>query len=251
MVTYPPAPKFSAGDKRLLSLLSTLLLERLDAASSMSNLPGDNIALTDAEAEELALLLERLLDDPDFKKACVFIEELGDHKGRNLSFLREIYLSARRKLGRSRAVASIQWSDFLARLGLREPDAWYVRGKPMSLDYFRGMERKLFHAADLNPRVVSFVMKLIAQQDAQLEEIRAGRRSIIKGTIDKALRAPLLKLRAAGAKVAKRDISSKRVAATITIVSNLSVLYTTRDWSVTSVLSTLAGALIEATAEDK
>ena len=42
-------------------------------------------------------------------------------------------------------------------------------------------------------------------------------------------------------------VSRERLVGTATIVSDLSVMFTTRDWSVAGTLSTMAGALIMAT----
>lgn len=44
-------------------------------------------------------------------------------------------------------------------------------------------------------------------------------------------------------------LSKSRLAAVISIVINSSVLFTTRDWSVTGTLSTMAGAMIAASDE--
>lgn len=77
MAIYPPTPKLSSDDKRLLILMARLLLERLDRMPSQSNLAGDQIALTDVEAEELLQLLERFASSEEFRRACYFVEELG------------------------------------------------------------------------------------------------------------------------------------------------------------------------------
>jgi hypothetical protein len=249
MAIYPPTPKLSVNDKRLLALMGRLLLERLDRLPSQSNLSGDQIALTDAEAEELLQLLEQLVSSSEFKRACFFIEELSSQKA-NFRPLREIYLSARKQLGRSRAVASMHWSDFLARLGIRSPDAWHIRTIPMSLDHFHGMERKLLASAQLNPRVVSFVLKLAAAQDAELEAIRTGNRSLVRDAVRDTIAVPLSKLRSMHGKIIDRDLSATRIAAAMTVICNSSVLFTTRDWSVTGTLSTMAGALAGSIAKD-
>src|SRR5262245_62738231 len=99
MAIYPPTPKLSSNEKRLLALMARLLLEKLDRLPSQSNLSGDQIALTDAEAEELLQLLDQLVSSSEFTRACFFVEELSLHQT-NFRPLREIYLSARKQLGR-------------------------------------------------------------------------------------------------------------------------------------------------------
>ncbi len=230
--------------------MARLLLERLDTLPSQSNLSGDQIALSDIEAEELLQLLEQLVSSGEFKRACHFVEELTAPQ-QNFRPLREIYLSARKQLGRSRAVASFHWSDFLTRLGIRAPDAWYVRSTPMSLDHFHGMERKLLLSAQLNPRVVNFVLKVVAAQDAGLEAIRAGNRALVRGAVRNAIELPLSKLRKMHGKVMDQDMSATSIAHAMTVICNSSVLFTTRDWSVTGALSTMAGALAASVVPDK
>lgn len=249
MSIYPPTPKLSANDKRLLVLMARLLIERLDRLPSQSNLTGDRVALTDDEAEELLQRLEQLVSDEGFKRVCYFVEGLSSPQ-KNLRVLREIYLSARKQLGRSRAVASMHWSDFLVRLGIRDHDAWHIRSTPMSLDHFHGMERKLLQSAQLNPRVVNFIMKIVAAQDGELEAIRAANRQLMKGTVRDAIEVPLSKLRKMHGKIVDRDMSATRLAAAMTVICNSSVMFTTRDWSVAGTLSTMAGAVTASIVKD-
>jgi hypothetical protein len=113
------------------------------------------------------------------------------------------------------------------------------------------MERKLLTSAQLNPRVVNFVLKIVAAQDAELEAIRAGNRSLVRDAVHNTIAIPLAKLRSMHGKIIDRDLSATRIAAAMTVVCNISVLFTTRDWSVTGTLSTMAGALAGSIAKEK
>lgn len=84
-----------------------------------------------------------------------------------------------------------------------------------------------------------------------METLRAGNRSFAKGVVRDAIEIPLRTLRKVHGKVKDQEMSATRIAAALTVVSNSSVLFTTRDWSVAGTLSTMAGALAAAAASDK
>jgi hypothetical protein len=76
MAIYPPTPRFSDADKRLLALLGRLLLERVEVRQTLSNLPMRSVALSDAEAEELLHRITQLLSSKEFLEAAHFVEAL-------------------------------------------------------------------------------------------------------------------------------------------------------------------------------
>lgn len=165
------------------------------------------------------------------------------------SNLREIYLSARQRRGRTRALASTHWAEFRVRLGIGQATLWGINARPMSLSYFQEMERKLLLAAGLHPRVVDLVMRVIELQSKAIEDIRHSRRSLTRGAIKQAVSEPFLKLQDHFSHIRDLKISSTKIAAAITIVSDISILFTTRDWSVTGTLSTIAGASAQVLSE--
>lgn len=243
MALYPPTPVYSETDKRLLMLLAKLLLECINSDSMGSNLPSNMVTLTDSEADELASSLEKLVNSRDFMETCYFVEGLTLQGTRNDPGIREIYLSARKRRGRSRAMASMHWSEFLVRLGLYKKAPWSVRCTPMDIEYFQRMEERLLAASGLHPKVVKLIMGVIDSQTPGLEEIREGNRSLKRGTVKPLVADPIFRWREHRREPLDLNISKKNVVAAITIVADASVLFTTRDWSVTGTLSTMAAAL--------
>lgn len=249
MALYRPKPIYSKSDKRLLVLIAKLLLERLDSDAAASNLASEMVALTDKEAEELVGLIEKLIKSREFQEACYFVEGVTLPESPEEGRLREIYLSARKRRGRSRAVASIQWEDFQARLGIIHQRPWYRRSLPMSYDYFLRMEKRLFIDLNLHPRVIELMMRVISNQAAEIEKIKSGERAIRHGTVRPLVADPIFRWREQRFESQDLKISTNRIVAAATIVADVSVLFTTRDWSVAGTLSMIASVLAPAAAD--
>lgn len=244
MVTYPPTPTLSTNDRRLIKLMATLLLEQIEGQSISSNRSADEVVLTDQEAGELLELLDRLVESKQFVETATFVEGLAGANTVNDRQLREIYLSARKRKGRSRAVASYHWAEFCVRLGIVKGPIWNVSATPMSLEHFYEMERRLLSAAGVAPRVIAVVMKVVIAQSSGLQRLREGKQSLSRGVVKQAIIDPFLRLRERSAqRIGSRQVSVTRVAAALTLMSDISIMFTTRDWSVAGTLSTMAGAL--------
>jgi len=160
------------------------------------------------------------------------------------------YLSWRRRVGKSRAVATIQWENLLGRVGIwttsrGNPDIWYrATANPMALDHFVRMEAKLATAAQVHPRVKNLILKLVNARLSFIEEVRFGRTKLPRRAISdppKELLAALQNDRTSP--IGPRPMKTSKLVAIMTIVMDFSALYTTRDWSVTAFLSTVAGAV--------
>lgn len=229
--------------------MAKLLLERMDSGAAGSNLPSGVVALTDREADELVDSLEYLVNSREFIEACYFVEGLTLPEAQGEPQLREIYLSARKRRGRTRALASTHWAEFQVRLGLAKKPAWNTRPAPMEIKYFQKMEEKLLSNLGLHPKVIELIMRVVSNQTPQIEEIRTGRRSLKHGTIKPLVADPIFRWREQRQKSRDLQVSATSIAAAVTIVADISVLFTTRDWSVTGTLSTMAGALAAASSD--
>jgi hypothetical protein len=115
----------------------------------------------------------------------------------------------------------------------------------MTLDHFFAMERKLFRATGVNPKVSNFISEQLYLQRGELEEVREGAKPLSKGSVKKVV-DEIFVLGLKG----MRSVSAVRISAVITIVANASVLFSTRDWSVTGTLSTMCGAIAAASIRD-
>ncbi len=111
----------------------------------------------------------------------------------------------------------------------------------MPLTHFLRMEAKLASAANVHPRVKALILKLVEAKLTLIEEVRFGRQKLR----DRAISDPPKQLLAALQKkdpVGKPPMKTAKLVGIMTIVMDLSAMYTTRDWSVAAFLSTIAGA---------
>lgn len=252
MATKPPTPKLSDTDKRLLLLMSKLVLEHLDHERHGGNMPPDRIALADHEAEELAEKLDSLLNSPQFIEATYFIEGLTQPGHLEEKRVREIYFSARQRFGRSRVQGSAKWADFKIRLGIKthasaSDSPFLVRSHPMPMDRFEALERQLLAASGVHPKVAELAVKMIAASRSRVEGVREGAETLPHGTLARIVGGSSARRLGTHQSLQDRLISIDRITAAVLIVSDIGVLFTTRDWGVTGVLSSWAGALGAAT----
>ena len=236
-----PNPAFSAHEKRLLALLAKLLLESLRQQDRVSNVAADEVALSDTDAAELLDLLQQLLTTRSFVVGANFVESLS--KGSSTQgATRETYLAERRDRGRPRSMASRQWAEFVRRLGLSPSYPSPLVPNPMPFDTFVRLEQRLLRTAGVNPRIGAVIVRAIAQTRGEIEDIRTGHRPISAGKILELIRN--LSNDLDSTRSPRREITVRRVVGVTTIVSNVSVLFTTRDWTVAGVISAMAGAAI-------
>jgi len=246
---YDPIPILEPRRRKLLVLLAKLLDESLDDEPSHSNRPAGKIVLTDSERQELRKLLSELASDRSFVVAVTFVDGLAGRSNLTESELREIYLSERRKRGRKRALASMHWADFLARLGRTSGPIYSLKSTDqMSFDYFHRMEERLFQALGFSQRVTNYLLRKISNTKPAVEAARdpLGEGLSPKRSLLAESRAELERLEMLlHDKISGHNVSVNRIASMTTVVSNLSVLFTTRDWSVAGFMSVIAGESIK------
>ncbi len=247
MAIYEPDIHFSKNDKKLLLLLSNFLLEKIEG-NEKSNLSKNFIALSDSEAKELTSLLEKLINTKEFIETSYFIEIMSSMGLATEKNAREIYLSARKRRGRSRAMASHHWAKYLSRLGIKfkhpphyqqnplKPNLYDVHPEEMlSPDQFYKMEKRLFEKAGIHPKVINVLLMLL---EKKAENIIVYRKplGLEKGSLKKIYTTLLKEIRARNA------ISKVNTCAALTLVANMSVLFTTRDWNAIGTISCMGGA---------
>ncbi len=238
-----PTPALSTSDKELLALLSRLLIEQLDDGGPMSNKAPDRVTLSDAEARRLFRLLTQLTSTREFLENSHFVEGITLPQAQSNKALREIYFAGRKRHGKSRAASSMKWADFEGRFGW-VPLAWRVAANPMSFEHFLDMERKLFESAELTKPVVDLLMSFIDSQRAYVELAREGKQPLVSGSIRRLMLDGLQSAERLSSSLA--DMPTSKVAGIATVVANMSVIFSTRDWGVAGTLSTIAGAGIAA-----
>jgi hypothetical protein len=248
LAIYNPELFLADTDRELLRLIGDLILSWNDQPHS--NAAGEQVPLSNAEAVRLLELLDQFVTSKKFVEGSYLIEKLFGAESLYDSELRDIYLSWRHRVGKSRAVAKIQWENLLGRVGIwttsrGNPDVWYrASARPMPFDHFVRMEAKLAHAAQVHPRVKALILRLVNARSSFIEEVRFGRDKLPAHTISDPPKELLEALRRdSSSPVGPPPMKTSKLVGIMTIVMDFSALYTTRDWSVTAFLSTVAGAV--------
>jgi hypothetical protein len=250
---YEPQPKLSSTERALLVLLAQLVTGQTTASN---NLPPDSAILSDAEAVLLIELLEEFSSTRKFVESAHFVERITQANIDQDSDIREIFLSWRKFYGRSRAMASTHWHDFLHRFGRIRSQYGYVRGLAqtageMPYYHFREMERLLLNRSNVGDRVKAIVLSVVDKYESEVEAARGGQFALPPGTISKLPAKIVMSLRHERKdKLGKLSLSSAQAAGLMTVLTDVSVLFTTRDWGVAGTLSTIDGGLA-ATAHPK
>jgi hypothetical protein len=241
MAALDPEMSFSRQDKELLGLLSRIVLEHETGPLGPSNVPRGKTVLSDADAAELVQLLNLFAQSRSFIEAAWFVEGLSE--GADTAELREMYLSRRAARGRSRALASTHWREFLTRLGTRQYRDFQMPGQ-LPFEQFLKLENRLLRSTGINPQVAEVVVRTIKKERDRISEIRAGDAPISDGTIRSSIVRLANALEDRDSRKYNREVDVRKAIGAIALISDVSVLFTTRDWSVTGTLSAMFSATL-------
>ncbi|WP_394688370.1 hypothetical protein [Hoeflea sp.] len=240
-------PEIHDGERisRAAQLLGRLIESQRSDFPSTNNVPADHVVFSQSEAAELAELLKFLSDDKRFWIKMKFVEGMLNFGPENEGYLRETYLSERRLLGKTRALASKQWADYLARLGIASPwSKWGSGATKMPFEHFRRMEEILLRRFRVPNGAISSAMDGLSQLEPEFdrglfeEGVRAARREFIEDFyrfIEKF--TDFLRSNRDGSVFS----TAKSISIMIVLVDS-SVLFTSRDWSAAGTMSTVAGS---------
>jgi len=242
-----PEIRLSKPDKELLALMARLILE--DAAGEFAaNRSPAVVRLSDAEARKLLSLLTQFVESRKFVEGSYFVEGLTNPNELREDRLREIYLSARKRNGRTRTMSSMRWAEFLARLGVDNSPYSYANPDPMTFDRFLALERRLYAAAGVHPDVAELLLAVLTSSRSQIEGARHRENSIQHGVVRSAIIQPFRSLlQSVNSRISDPRLTTTQVSAAMILVSDLSVMFTTRDWDVVSTLSAWGGAFASLT----
>ena len=249
MLIYEPQPKLSSTERALLHLLAELIVGQ---NNGLTNLPSDGAILSEREAGMLLQLLEEFAGSKKFVESAYFVERITQGDLETDSDLREIFLSWRKFYGRSRAMASTHWFDFTRRLGRTQSKLGYIRGltkapRAMPYSHFREMERLLLKRSGVSTRVQSLILSVVDKYGSDVEASRLGAKPLPIGSISK--------LPTTIAESIQNDVrfnlgtfnlNGAQAAGLMTVIADVSVLFTTRDWGVAGTISTIAGGFAAA-----
>lgn len=224
MAIYDPEIFLGRDDRELLRLLANLLLS-CEGGDAGRNLPAGKVPLSYSETKTLLELLEQFVTSKKFQEGAYFIEKLFSSGSLYDKELRDIYLGWRRRYGKSRAVATIQWENFLGRLGIwtrdrGNPNLWYrASASPMPMKHFLSMERRLATSAGLHPRVKALILDFLRAREVALESIRTGGAALRRGQVREPPTKLLAELRREEASpTGVAPISTSKLTGILTIV---------------------------------
>jgi hypothetical protein len=254
MPNKPPEISLSSDDRRLLVLLARLITD--ETPGTCNFVQEHEIVLSNAEAAELVYLLNEFADSRRFRDSAEFVEQIFSASGYSDSQVREIYLQWRKRNGRTRALASTHWQEFLVRLGQSKNRGGYYAGSPiiqarrMDVYKFLELEKKLLEHSNLTPTVRALVMRVIGAHASQIEAVRNGDSSLpansLKGLPQRVSREVEIEWRSA---TGPKPMSTQKLVGLITVVIDMSAIFTTRDWNVVGTISSMAGALVAASTD--
>ena len=243
MTIYEPENWLSPSERELIALLSKLLVQPvLDG----SNIQIDVVPLSPVEGCKLLELLEKLVNSRRFRETAYFVEGLSKYDDSDHFDLREIFLSWRKKRGRSRAMSSTHWRAFLNRIGITEfryssAARSDIPSPQMTYAYFKEMEYRLLARENINPRVGQLIMSVIDKYEDEVEQSRSGQLAIPQGAILRLVEKVMGRVEQRS-NLAVEPLKSGQVAGLCTIIADSAAIFTTRDWSVAGTMSTMAGA---------
>lgn len=192
-------------------------------------------------------LLEEFATSRKFVEGAYFVEKLTQRNIDEDGDIREIFLSWRKFYGRSRSMASTHWHDFLLRFGRIRYE--YARGLTrapyeMSYSHFREMERLLLTRSGVGDRIKSIVLTVVDKYQTEVESARRGDLPLPMGSVSKlpkAISSALQKQR--DDRIGAPTLSASQAAGLMTVLTDVSVLFTTRDWGVAGTISTIGGGI--------
>jgi len=185
---YRPSLILSKTDRELLVLLAQLALT---SQGWESNVSPEVVALSPREAAHLLDLLEQFANSKLFLEGAYFTEGVANGEAHTNDRLREIYFSWVVRRGGTRVASSQKWREFVLRAGFNSSsEAWmWPRGirrsplRPMPVDHFLRMEKRLLATAEVHPRVASLVLEFVQRSLPRLESLRERRATVRPGSV--------------------------------------------------------------------
>lgn len=243
MAIEKPRIRLLRYERRFLEILESYLLQVLEQTA----LSSPQVHLSNAELNELFSLVQAFGESKRFRESAYLIEALYREKiVASHSSLQRIHATKAGLTSGRNPWARHNWIDFNARAGNAPilPDR-PTNTKPMNFEHFLKMEEVLFEELQLETKVSELLLSEVRAQQGEIEHIRNSRKGLPSNLLYKLIESvPESFRKAPTSDFLNKPVETKKAAGILTIVANMSVLYSTRDWSVTGVLSTLAGAAI-------
>lgn len=227
-----------------MELLGRVLDEVYARPKFQMNHPYENIPMTDKELEDLHFLLDEYINSREFRLKAYFVESLFDRNLDSDARARSIYFAERAIRGRrSRTMSGRIWQNFKARLGLGLTFPATRPVRRMTYEHFQKMEGRLLSTMRLSARTIQKLLDQVSSAKLLVDSVRQRSRDLKDFSIKGALFEPILNLVRAHMLSPIRELPAAQISAVLLIVSNLGVIFTTRDWDAAGVISAIAAAL--------
>lgn len=252
MTIRRPSPRLGAENKRLLELLDQLLASA-KPPEEHGNKAANTVVLSDNEAAELGRHFERLLQSREFLEAVYFVDQIYGRSTVDFNALKSIFVAGSKRKGRrAQIMSTAKWHEFLVRLGAEKPMASSRAVQPMSFDHFLRMEETLlFKTLGFDARARDVLLHLVSGGRSKHErgvefdftKMRGERLDRPYEPEDSVFRRIKERAQAMFSDSIRKEASSQQLAGLTTLVTNVSVMFTTRDWGVAGTISTMCGAI--------
>ena len=243
MAIYEPKIERSEAEGRAIALLN-LLLERAAGSAGSANSGEHFLEISPAEAGELADFLFEFVRSRKFVEAAYFTESLSGPSPLSNDRAKEIYLSWRTRLGKTRVASTFTWNEFVVRagFGFTENAQMYVRAyrhpvQPMPLKHFLAMEVRLARAYGLSKTAIQIISDYYERRLGLIDELRRGQKGLARGTVEKCANEIAESFDAVAKCSPHRTISKPRLAACTGLIMDVGAFFITRDWTATGVAS--------------
>lgn len=252
MAIYQPELVLSVADREALVLLSQLALA--SEAEAGHNLDRNAVALSPSEANRLLELLEQFATSKLFVEGSYFVEGMGNRESEKDERLKAIYLSWRSRRGFTNVMSGSRWREFVLRAGFHHSDSAWIWPhslqrspiRPMALEHFLEMERRLVSTANLHPRVQKLISSFVGEMIPMLQLMRDRKLTVPRGSLKRTVGNFLEDLSDHIRGREKAPMTRRRIIALSTILMDTSALFATRDWTAAGVLSGLAAVAPDA-----
>lgn len=223
-------------ERQLIKLLIKLLQKINKNNNANLNYSNDEIPLSDLETVLLIKLLTDYNETKETIQRAYFIRNILNSNEDNQN-LREIYLTIREKYGRPRMVPAVRWAEYRKRLGLSSHNPTKRKIRTMPRDHFLQLEEKLFMNLDFPPEIINNLMYYITEEWHKFESFRKRDNSLFNKKNKTIILSILDKIQVSNEPIKEPFLSKINLSSLVTLIANGSVMFTTRDWSITGTIS--------------
>jgi hypothetical protein len=235
-----PDPRLSKTEHEIIELLCKHIEESINKETS--NFQKGEVVLDEKTAQKLAILLENLKKEENFTSRAFVVESIFGGTFSYGSGAYRVYLSGSNKhRGKPLFWGRKSWTELVSRLG--ERSRLHVEKLPR--ERFARMEELLFRviierkypnaAALCYDQAIKFSDRFFKERNLPtikfdiIEQINNIKNDIEEGV---------------------QNLPPKKASGLVVLLSNLSVLFTTRDWGAVSAVSAMSGITMQIISED-